>query len=166
VADSPWVFVAALQAPAAPPAPPAPPAAPTTSGPEAPVVIDVQPPSDIAAPGRIIINGKEMPIGAPLPSSEGTSIGVPDLPPNIYSLAQGSIIGLTMVLVAFPVFGFLKALVNRRAMAQPAALPRETTERLARIEASVDAMAEQIERISEGQRFVTKVLAERSAVER
>jgi hypothetical protein len=130
------------------------------------VTVEIPASGDQTAPGRIIINGKEVPMGVPFPTSEGTSIGVPDLPPNIYSLAQASIVGLTMVLVAFPVFGFLKALVNRRALAQPAALPRETTERLARIEASVDAMAEQIERISEGQRFVTKVLAERSAVER
>lgn len=44
------------------------------------------------------------------------------------------------------------------------ALPSSTTasdERLARIEAAVEAMAIEVERISEGQRFVTKLLAER-----
>ena len=34
-------------------------------------------------------------------------------------------------------------------------------ERLARIEQAIDAMAVEVERISEGQRFVTKLLAER-----
>ncbi|HJR62938.1 MAG TPA: hypothetical protein VJ803_04505 [Gemmatimonadaceae bacterium] len=36
-----------------------------------------------------------------------------------------------------------------------------TDERLARIEQAVDAIAIEIERISEGQRFTTKLLAER-----
>jgi hypothetical protein len=67
------------------------------------------------------------------------------------------------VLIAFPVFGFLKALVNRRAATQQALPSRDTTDRLQRIEAAVEAMSEQVERISEGQRFVTKVLAERSS---
>jgi hypothetical protein len=38
----------------------------------------------------------------------------------------------------------------------------ETAERLDRIEQAVDAMAVEVERIAEGQRFVTKVLADRS----
>lgn len=39
-------------------------------------------------------------------------------------------------------------------------LTRETADRLARLEAAVDAIAVEVERISEGQRFVTKLLAE------
>jgi hypothetical protein len=38
---------------------------------------------------------------------------------------------------------------------------RERDERLARIETAVETMAVEIERISEGQRFVTRLLAER-----
>lgn len=38
-----------------------------------------------------------------------------------------------------------------------------TEDRLARIEAAVDAIAIEVERISEGQRFTTKLLSERSA---
>ena len=38
-----------------------------------------------------------------------------------------------------------------------------TDDRLARIEAAVDAIAIEVERISEGQRFVTKLLAEKPA---
>ena len=37
----------------------------------------------------------------------------------------------------------------------------ERDQRLARIESSIETMAVEIERISEGQRFVTKLLAER-----
>jgi len=43
----------------------------------------------------------------------------------------------------------------------PAADPR-SEERLARIEMAVEAIALEVERISEGQRFVTKLLSERA----
>ena len=39
----------------------------------------------------------------------------------------------------------------------------ETNDRLARIETALESMAVEIERISEGQRFVTRLMAERSA---
>lgn len=38
----------------------------------------------------------------------------------------------------------------------------EVSQRLARIEQAIDAMALEVERISEGQRFVTRVLADKS----
>jgi hypothetical protein len=160
------------QVPAAPPSPPAPTAPP--AGAEAPASVsgDAGPATgaegEVPAPGQVIVNGVVIPTGAPYPSgAPGVQInGLPDIPPNIYSLGQNAIIGLTMVLLAFPVFGFLKALLNRRGATAQAALPRDTTERLARIEAAVEAMSVEVERISEGQRFVTKVLAERSTVVR
>jgi hypothetical protein len=49
--------------------------------------------------------------------------------------------------------------MDRRALQpQSSAL---SDERLMRIEQAIDAMAVEVERISEGQRFVTRVLAER-----
>lgn len=44
-------------------------------------------------------------------------------------------------------------------------LARELADRLARLEAAVDAIAVETERISEGQRFVTKLLAESRATD-
>ncbi|PYO06599.1 MAG: hypothetical protein DMD30_12395, partial [Gemmatimonadetes bacterium] len=41
----------------------------------------------------------------------------------------------------------------------PPAVFTETAQRLERLEASVDAIAVEIERVSEGQRFVTKLLS-------
>jgi hypothetical protein len=41
-----------------------------------------------------------------------------------------------------------------------AAVPSEVTSRLERIEQAVDAIAVEVERISEGQRFTTKLLSE------
>jgi hypothetical protein len=44
-------------------------------------------------------------------------------------------------------------------------LPRELAERLERIERAVDATALEVERIGEGQRFLTHALGERSVVD-
>jgi hypothetical protein len=49
----------------------------------------------------------------------------------------------------------------RRREAEPPASHALTDQRLARMEQTLDALAIEVERISEGQRFVTKLLAER-----
>ena len=58
----------------------------------------------------------------------------------------------------------VRALARRweRESGQPK-VPSEVTARLERMEQSIDAMAIEMERISEGQRFVTKILADRPA---
>jgi hypothetical protein len=55
-----------------------------------------------------------------------------------------------------------RRLENRGA--PPAVMPADITARLERIERAVESVAVEVERISEGQRFVTKVLADRAAV--
>jgi hypothetical protein len=52
---------------------------------------------------------------------------------------------------------------SRMAMAAPSA-PAESGERLERIEQAVDAIAIEVERVSEGQRFVTRLLSERGGI--
>jgi hypothetical protein len=43
----------------------------------------------------------------------------------------------------------------------PPAIDAETAERLRRLEQGIDSIALEVERISEGQRFVTKLMSER-----
>jgi hypothetical protein len=69
---------------------------------------------------------------------------------------------LSIVLIWGPLaIGAARALTKRagRPAASPAAFT-ETAQRLERIEGAVDAIAIEVERISEGQRFVTKLLSE------
>jgi hypothetical protein len=47
----------------------------------------------------------------------------------------------------------------------PGALPSDLTERLERIERAVDVTALEVERIGEGQRFLTRALGERSVAD-
>jgi hypothetical protein len=55
----------------------------------------------------------------------------------------------------------IKAMAARvESEAKRPAIPQEMSARLERMEQSIDAIAVEIERISEGQRFTTKLLAE------
>ena len=53
---------------------------------------------------------------------------------------------------------------SRRRSITPGPDVKELNERLARIEQAVDAIAVEAERISEGQRFTTRLLSEKSPV--
>jgi uncharacterized coiled-coil protein SlyX len=73
-------------------------------------------------------------------------------------------------LIPFAVFGFPTATViafrwfrHRERMAMHEAPPRvaELEARLARMEQTLDAVAVEMERMSDGQRFVTRLLADR-----
>lgn len=70
--------------------------------------------------------------------------------------------------VLMPIAVSMARLIWRRASApRPApTFDRESHERLQRLESSVDAIAIEMERVSEGQRFVTKLLAESRERER
>ncbi len=58
----------------------------------------------------------------------------------------------------------IKSRERMRAMDRETLLPGngDTSMRLERIEQAIEAMAVEVERISEGQRFVTRLLAERT----
>lgn len=62
------------------------------------------------------------------------------------------------IFVLFPMAFALARLLWKRGTVGKAALPPEAAERLERIEQAVDAVAIEVERISEGQRYVTRVL--------
>ncbi len=71
----------------------------------------------------------------------------------------------TIVCSACVLFAIVGAVVARRrgaAKGQPRLDPA-VNDRLAHMEQAIDAIAVEVERISEGQRFVTKLLSERTA---
>lgn len=85
--------------------------------------------------------------------------------PNIAGLGSGQFLALSIVFTVC-VLGPLAVAFARSMLRRPTspALPppifNETAQRLERVEQAVDAIAFEIERISEGQRFVTKLLSE------
>jgi hypothetical protein len=86
-------------------------------------------------------------------------------PPIVAGLSQNQVMALSVLSILFIFFplaiGAARAIWKRSSRPGPApAVFTETAQRLERLEASVDAIAIEIERVSEGQRFVTKLLSE------
>jgi hypothetical protein len=65
-----------------------------------------------------------------------------------------------IVIVMLPLSIAYARRVWKRGSAAVMAFPQELTERLNRLDQSVDSIAIEVERIGEGQRFVTRVLAD------
>jgi hypothetical protein len=84
------------------------------------------------------------------------------LPDGVMDLAIGFFITCVVIAIGVPL---ARAFARRMDRKHPApAAPMEVTTRLDRIEQAVDAIALEVERVSEGQRFTTKVLSELRAL--
>jgi hypothetical protein len=120
----------------------------------------VQLESDIAATGRQISAAPEG-----LTSSTGPQIN-DDMPENVARVAT-----LFTIFVLCPIAIALARLIWRKASKSSgrptvAQLPAETGQRLERLEQGVEAIAIEIERVAEGQRFVTRLLSEAKTPEK
>lgn len=68
------------------------------------------------------------------------------------------------VLVLFPMaFARARRIWRGADVPRPSSLPPDTIARLERMEQGIDAIAIEVERVSEGQRFVTRLMSERAA---
>lgn len=73
------------------------------------------------------------------------------------------IVAILSVFVLFPLaIGVARLIWKRASDPHPRALHDDTALKLDRMQQAIDTMAIEIERISEGQRFMTKVLTERT----
>ncbi len=110
----------------------------------------VQLESDIAATGKQLS-------GAPSLTRQASEIPG-DIPRNVANLGLASI-----MFVGFPLALAMARWVwkrGSRVAAAPAQMNGATSQRLERLEQGVDAIAIEIERVAEGQRFVTRLLSE------
>jgi len=71
--------------------------------------------------------------------------------------------GLFIVIVLLPLSIALARRIWRRGVATITALPAELTERLTRLEQGMDAVAVEVERIGEGQRYMARLFTENGA---
>lgn len=112
--------------------------------------------ADLAYTGQLLY-------GEPGVAVAGTLVSPPPFRPD--DGPNETAIGVVFVLfVMFPLALAFARLLWKRATGQ--AVPRpslESTQRLERVEQAVDSIAVEVERISEGQRFVTRILTEGSA---
>lgn len=68
--------------------------------------------------------------------------------------------GMFIVVVFFPLSVALARRIWKRGTAAVAALPHDIIERFTQIDQAVESIAVEVERIGEGQRFITRVLSE------
>ena len=110
--------------------------------------------ADLAESGRALTNSPAL----------STSTGMPF---QFLNLGPGQVTAVSIIFVLFvlgPVAGSFGRLIWRRS-AKPSAPPgwNEAANRLERLEQAVDTIAVEMERVSEGQRFITKIMTQRDA---
>jgi hypothetical protein len=88
--------------------------------------------------------------------------GIPVFPRIVLPNLAAPAFSVAMLALALPIsIAWAKRIVRRAP--RPTPVPNDVTMRLDRIEQAVDTIAIEVERISEGQRFVTRLMAERPA---
>jgi tetrahydromethanopterin S-methyltransferase subunit G len=114
------------------------------------------------------VEGKVATLNARIAQRQGRPVGITNMPviapikfdPDLV-IAGGTAVTL---MVALPISIALARRILRRSPAPaPVAVPADVTSRLERIEQAIDTVAIEVERISENQRFVTRIMAERPA---
>ena len=105
--------------------------------------------------------------GRALYQSNVVSTSTGFVPRQGFNISSGQITGISIVLILF-VLGPLAASLGRlmwRRSAKPAMPPGwyDAAQRLERLEQAVDTIAVEVERVSEGQRFMTKIMTQNAA---
>ena len=116
---------------------------------------------------QIAVNGRNM-TSVPNALVTNTGTGTPFGNSGSSRLNGGQVTALTIVffvMVLFPLaITFSRLLWRRGSIKQVAGPSREETARLDNIERGIEAIAIEMERVTEGQRYVTKILSERQPV--
>lgn len=114
--------------------------------------------ADISASGRAL---SAAPSG--LIRQTSTSTGVPRTygQPNAGQVTAISIVGMITVLMPLSI-AFGRILMRRANRPPPPQIPKDVSDRLERMEQGIEAVALEVERIGEGQRFVTQLMSDRA----
>ncbi len=80
-----------------------------------------------------------------------------DIPGELIPIVLFIMMGVTAI--GYPIARALARKLDRESL--PPKIPLELSGRLERMEQAIDSIAVEVERISEGQRFTTKLLSER-----
>lgn len=101
------------------------------------------------------------PVGVPIVSVNG----VPwdnDMPPRIKDVSVAFFVMLAVIIIGLPIMRAIGKRIERGGPVRTQ-IPPEMQAQMQHLMQSVDAIAIEVERISEGQRFATKMLAERKS---
>ncbi len=103
-------------------------------------------------------------VAAGVPGAVPPDPGFPDMPRPDNQSDELFAMGIAFAsMLAMPiVIAHARRIWNRGALPAAAALPHDLSERLRSMERAVESVAVEVERIGEGQRFVTQLLASRA----
>jgi hypothetical protein len=79
---------------------------------------------------------------------------------NIARIIIAGVIGVT-ISISMIAMAVSKMVASRRSKELPESTVNRLEERMERMELAIDAMATEVERVAEGQRFTSKLLADR-----
>ncbi|MBI3791674.1 MAG: hypothetical protein HY275_12465 [Gemmatimonadetes bacterium] len=117
--------------------------------------------------GDVIVNPDAAPAAPGTPGQVGNPDALPIDPQMIAQKVENIAVALftsvAVIAIGVPFARAFARWLDRRGAAPVNTLPPDLTDRLTRIEQAVEAMSIEVERISEGQRFTTKLLSERAA---
>ncbi len=85
-----------------------------------------------------------------------------DIPPRVKDVSIAFFVTFAFIIVGFPIMRAIGKRIERGAPT-PVAIPAEMQAQMQHLMQSVDAIAIEVERISEGQRFATKMLSEKKS---
>jgi hypothetical protein len=109
--------------------------------------------------------GRTMVVVPPLPGTPtvGTQPFDPDMmiPQRAENIAIAFFVMVAVVIIGLPLMRAIARRIDRGSQPAPS-IPNDLRQQLQQISASVDAIAIEVERISEGQRFTTRMLAEKA----
>jgi hypothetical protein len=118
-------------------------------------------------PGPFVITegGKKIVIGGPdgmviqHPGAPGTAAPIGDIvPPEAVTISIAFFIMLAVIAIGWPLARAFARRIDKHTVVPK--VPAEVTEQLRRLEEAVDTIAVEVERIAEGQRFSSRLLAE------
>jgi hypothetical protein len=107
--------------------------------------------------------GIYIPLPPNAPGGAGTTIMNPNdmIPQRAQNISIAFFVMLAVIIIGLPLMRAIARRIDRGAP-QPVQFPNELKEQINHLTQSVDAIAIEVERISEGQRFTTKMLADRT----
>ena len=96
------------------------------------------------------------------PNGEKTVIGMPPagdiIPPQAVDISLAFFFTMAVIIIGLPLARAFARRMDRRS--GPTQIPNEVSAQLAQLNQAVDAIALEVERISEGQRFTTRLLSD------
>ena len=104
-----------------------------------------------------VVSGNAFPLTAEPPSPPDPNA----IPEGVITLTQYSLTAVVLMVLGLPLVKLLVRRLEPRGRGEP---PPDVTPRMERLEQAVDAVAIEVERISEGQRYTNKLLGELRAL--